>query len=128
MRHSRRSNKKNRAESLPLLPALPSLKLPTRKSFWVRQLLLIALTAFLWPVGWLIGREIIELTPYPMVARPSPIAKPPGFVPNLEHFAMLSPSQLEGTDIAVFNLVCSQGLPGGDQDMATALKNLDIMA
>ncbi len=68
------------------------------------------------------------MTPYPMVARPSPVAKPAGFLPNIEHFAMLSPSQLEGTDIAVLNLVCSRELPGGDQDMATALKNLDIMA
>jgi hypothetical protein len=78
---------------------------------------------------WSITSQLHEIHEAAKTAIITPEAKPNNFVPDLGHLVTLSSGQLEGTDIAVMNLDCAQGLPGTENtEVTTALQTMDVWA
>jgi hypothetical protein len=86
------------------------------------------------PLGVLAGylsitSQLHQLAQVKQTAVASPRPKPDNFTPDLGHLVMLSPGQLEGTDIAAMNLACAEGLPGNEKlNVTEALQKLDLWA
>jgi len=93
----------------------------------------IVATAIFFPVGMLIGKDLALIPPKVVSVPPTikviPQAHPDENTLDLGHLLSLTPSQLQGIDIAVLNLACSKGLPGcEDLNISTARQELDQWA
>jgi hypothetical protein len=107
--------KKNRRATR--LRAEPS-KVPQRKSAWLRVLWLVVLLI----VGLSTWRIIYVGREQTTVASKSPL-------PALAEILSMTPTQLEGVDIALMNLRCAEGLRGSESlDVTVALQRLDEYA
>jgi len=84
------------------------------------------------PLGNLVGQKLAAIPPKDIPVPPKlnivPQDHPNEDTLDLGKLLALSPNQLEGIDIAVLNLACSKGLPGGDVDIPATRRLLDQWA
>jgi len=89
-------------------------------------------TIVFFPLGNLVGQKLAAQLPQEVPVPPKlniiPQEHPAEDTLDLGHLLALNRNQLEGIDIAVLNLACAKGLPGGDVDIPATRQLLDIWA